>query len=79
MIHPAAKGKGYAEEALQAMIEYGFQHLGLEALTIGTLEQNVPFRNLVEKKLRIEGECRDNAEVGRECWYTIRREFWEER
>jgi ribosomal-protein-alanine N-acetyltransferase len=52
-------GKGYGMEALVAMIEYGFQRLGLMRITCGTLANNIGMQKIALKAgFRHEGTRR---------------------
>lgn len=46
---PEAQGQGYASEALQAICEYGFQQLGVNAINAWVLEDNIGSARLLEK------------------------------
>jgi len=76
MLEWQATRKGYAAEALNGMFWHAFTQLGLETVTLGTLEINEPMRSLLEKKFGLVPEIRD-AKVGRECQFTMRKEDWE--
>ena len=40
--------KGYALEALEAVIEYGFKEVGAKKITAGTNMENEPWRKLMD-------------------------------
>lgn len=46
---PQAQGKGYAQEALQAVCDYGFEQLGLQAINGWVLAKNAGSVALLEK------------------------------
>lgn len=43
-------GKGYATEALQAMIAYSFEKLRLTRLLAGAYQENIPSQKVLEKR-----------------------------
>ncbi|KAF8155567.1 hypothetical protein B0H34DRAFT_713816 [Crassisporium funariophilum] len=55
---PSVRGRGYAMQALEMMFAYGFDHMKLERIELGTDKDNVPMRNLLQK-MRIQGEWRE--------------------
>ena len=46
---PDARGKGYATEASQAVIAYGYDHLGWDVVETHMRDENEPARRLVER------------------------------
>ncbi|PSS14773.1 hypothetical protein M430DRAFT_35670 [Amorphotheca resinae ATCC 22711] len=69
--------KGYALEALCAIVEYGFQELGCGMMSLGTSAVNVPFRSLMRTMGIGEGTLRATNE-GEEACYLFDREKWDE-
>ncbi|MCL2637070.1 MAG: GNAT family N-acetyltransferase [Oscillospiraceae bacterium] len=43
------RGKGYGTEAVRLMLEYGFEHIGIERVTANTLEINKSAQKALEK------------------------------
>ena len=43
------RGKGYGTEAVRLILEYGFDHVGIERMTANTLEINKPAQRSLEK------------------------------
>jgi RimJ/RimL family protein N-acetyltransferase len=43
------RGKGYGTEAMRLIIEYGFNHIGIERVTANTLEMNKSAQKALEK------------------------------
>ncbi|MCL2187209.1 MAG: GNAT family N-acetyltransferase [Defluviitaleaceae bacterium] len=43
------RSKGYGTEALRLILNYGFNHIGLERITAETLEINLPAQKALEK------------------------------
>ncbi|KDR79974.1 hypothetical protein GALMADRAFT_242147 [Galerina marginata CBS 339.88] len=73
---PTTRGKGYAVEALDMNFAYGFEHLGLESIYFGTGKENLPMKNLLEKKLGILGQWREDKNdwrfVATKDWWAAR-------
>ena len=46
----AVRGKGYAVEALNMVLHYGFNVLGLDEIRVRTMEANLPMRGIMERK-----------------------------
>ncbi|KAF8965041.1 hypothetical protein BDZ97DRAFT_1757470 [Flammula alnicola] len=59
MSGPLVRGKGYAVEALDMTFAYGFDHLGLERINLGTHKDNLPMRSLMEKKFGVPAQWRE--------------------
>ena len=52
----ANRGKGYGQQAVRLMLNYGFHFLGLERITANTLEINIGAQRCLEKAgLTLEG------------------------
>ncbi|KAF8903336.1 hypothetical protein CPB84DRAFT_1774592 [Gymnopilus junonius] len=73
---PSIRGKGYAVESLDLNFAYGFDHLGLETMYFGTLDENAPMRGLFEKKLGLSGEWREEE---KDWKYVATKDWWLER
>jgi RimJ/RimL family protein N-acetyltransferase len=77
---PKYTNKGYAKEALKAIIEYGFSTMGCDVLSAETLAENKPFRALMSSLGLGAGEEVD----GRDRWgktvteavYRINKKDW---
>ena len=48
-IHPVCWGKGYASEAAQAVLSYGFEALGLPRIVVAHYDDNYKSQAIVEK------------------------------
>ena len=46
---PALWGQGYVTEAARALVQYGFDIVGLHKVTVGCVERNVGSRRVIEK------------------------------
>lgn len=58
----SARGKGYASKALNLVIEYCFQELGLNCITANILEKNSASRALFEKAgFKLDGILRQRV------------------
>ncbi len=52
----ANRNKGYGREALELMVKYAFDYMGMERLTIDILENNKRLKNITEKEeFKLEG------------------------
>ena len=61
----AARGKGYGVEAVEAIVEYGFQALGLHRIYLRVLETNEKAIRVYERAgFRVEGVARDDVRIG---------------
>ena len=62
---PAAQGKGYGYESLQALCDYAFHQGGIRRLTATVTAGNIASRRLLEKaRYRLEGELRESYYLG---------------
>ena len=73
------RSKGYGTEAVNIMLKYGFNNLGLERITANTLEQNKAAQRSLEKNnFVLEGRERKAVYFGGQKWdklnYSILRE-----
>lgn len=67
---PAAQGKGYGFESLQALCDYAFRQGGIRRLTATVTAGNVASRRLLEKAhFRLEGELRESYYLAG-CWHN---------
>jgi [ribosomal protein S5]-alanine N-acetyltransferase len=65
IVDPARQRKGFATEAVSALLDYCFGELGLHRVQAFIHPDNTPSRRLVEKLgFRCEGLLRDNLRVG---------------
>ena len=54
------RGKGYGTEALALILSYGFGNVGMERMTAGTLEINLPAQKVLERLgFTLEGRERE--------------------
>jgi RimJ/RimL family protein N-acetyltransferase len=68
---PTSWGKGYAEEAGRAVIDYGFRELGLHRIYAETVAENEAAVRLAEKLgMRVEGVLRENRWFRGRWWST---------
>lgn len=64
---PAAQGKGYGFESLQALCQFAFTQGGIRRLTATVTAGNIASRRLLEKAgFRLEGELRESYALGGE-------------
>jgi RimJ/RimL family protein N-acetyltransferase len=74
-------GDGYATEAAQAIVNYGFKALGLSRISAWCLTENVRSSHVLEKLgMRLEGRLRANEYFNARYWdtslYGILRNEW---
>ncbi len=79
LIDSAYARKGYASEALIAMLDYGFDVLGFEEIEQSTHEKNQPYRALMRSMgLERFGQRQKQNEKGIVCWdYTVNKAQWQ--
>lgn len=75
--------KGYAREALNSVIQFGFEKIKLHKIQVSHMEQNIPSKNLILScKFKYEGNARDyfytDGEYFDRLYYSILKEEWEE-
>ncbi|CAM0135767.1 hypothetical protein VKS41_001802 [Umbelopsis sp. WA50703] len=75
MLQPEVRGKGYGVEAIKLALDYAFDGLKLNAVTLTMLKKNVAMCNLIDKKLKLQGIERE-SEFGTEKCYTVQAEDW---
>lgn len=80
-IHPAEWGKGYASEAAQAMLAFGFSELNLHRVHAGCICENVASARVLQKAgLRHEGHLRQVEWMKGRWWdtelYAILEDEW---
>ena len=51
---PAVRGKGCAVEALNMVLQYGFDVLGLDEIRVRTMEANLAMRGIMERKFAFD-------------------------
>lgn len=62
VLHPDCWGHGYAVEAARAMLELGFEELGLHRIVVDADPENVASRRVAEKLgMRLEAHFVENA------------------
>ncbi len=69
---PEHWGKGYATEAAQAMVHYGFSTLGLHRIWSWCIADNHRSRRVLEKLgMQLEGRYRENEHFKGHWWDTL--------
>ena len=81
-LDPRQWGKGYATEAAQALVDYGFKELGLFRLSSWCIADNTPSVRVLERLgFRQEGRLRRNEFFKGRWWdtllYALLRDEWE--
>ena len=81
MLNRAHWGHGYITEALQAVIDFGFSHLGMNRIFARCRPENVASARVMEKVgMTYEGLLREHILVRGEFWdlqeYAILRKEW---
>ena len=75
--------KGYAIEALEGVIEYGFNEIGCEEMSMDTFAANSPWRTLMrtmglgDTESMRSGEARDCGPLSEEVLYRFGKPKWE--
>jgi len=80
-IHPDFEGRGYMSEAVQAVLDFGFNSLGLQRVEALPLARNRPSRKLLERNgFILEGVLRRKIcfhdEFLDQCIYSVLRDEW---
>ena len=75
------RGRGYGQQAVRLMLDYGFRRLGLERIEASTLDINLKAQKSLEKcGFTLEGRARKaeylNGEMRDKLYYAILREEW---
>jgi ribosomal-protein-alanine N-acetyltransferase len=83
-IAPAYWGRGYATEAAEAMMRFGFEALGLHRIWAHTVAENAASQRVMEKLgMRCEGRLRETQWYKGRWWdtvvYGILEEEWRDR
>lgn len=72
VVHPDFWGRGYATEALEAVLSHAFARMALHRVSAVTASENYPSRALLERlQFRLEGEYR-------EAMFDWRDEAWKD-
>lgn len=84
ILHPDIWGKGYATEAAQLTVDWGFEELGLVRIDADCFVWHYPSRRVLEKiGMRLEGILRARTEHAGiwhdDCQFGMTREMWEAR
>lgn len=75
MLQPEVRGKGYGVEALKLTLNYAFDELKLDAVTLTMLKKNVAMWTLIDTKLKLQGTERE-SEFGTEKSYIVQSNDW---
>ncbi|MBT3942023.1 MAG: GNAT family N-acetyltransferase [Chloroflexi bacterium] len=71
-LSPERWGRGYATEAASAMVDFGFQELGLNRVSSWSIADNAGSANVLEKVgLKLEGRLRSNEYFKGRWWDTL--------
>lgn len=71
-LNPAYWGKGYAAEAIRAVMRFGFDDLGLHRIWVKIISENIRSVRLVERVgMRLEGRLRENEWFKERWWDTL--------
>ncbi len=66
------RSKGYGSDAVDVILNYGFNNLGLERITANTLEQNIAAQRSLEKMgFRLEGTERQAVYFAGKRWSRL--------
>lgn len=65
------RGKGYGYEALSWLLDYGFRKIGLNKITLGVVDANLPAINLYKKAgFVVEGHMKEDVKIEGK-WYGM--------
>lgn len=71
-LDPEYWGKGYATEAAQAMVDFGFRELALHRISSWCIADNVASVRVLERLgMRLEGRLRENEYFKERWWDTL--------
>lgn len=71
-LSPDHWGQGYATDAAQALVDFGFQELNLHRISSWCIAENVASARVLEKVgLRLEGRLRENEHFKGRWWDTL--------
>lgn len=71
-LNPDYWGRGYASEAAQAVVDYGFSQLGVHRIWASCLADNAASARVLEKLgMRLEGRLRENEYFKGRWWDTL--------
>lgn len=69
---PAHWGHGYATEAMNALVEFGFRQLGVHRIWAWCIAENIGSVRVLEKLgMRLEGRLRENEYFKGRWWDTL--------
>jgi [ribosomal protein S5]-alanine N-acetyltransferase len=69
---PDCWGQGYASEAARAVVDFGFEQLGLHRIWANCLAENVASARVLERLgMRLEGRLRENDYFKGRWWDTL--------
>jgi ribosomal-protein-alanine N-acetyltransferase len=71
-VAPDHWGRGYATEAAEAMVDFGFGELGLHRVWAACVPENAASRRVMEKLgMRLEGRLRETQQYKGRWWDTL--------
>lgn len=76
------RSKGYGQQAVRLMLEYGFRYIGIERISANTLEPNIGAQKSLEKcGFKLEGRERkaiylNGKKVDRLCYAILSEEYF---
>ena len=71
-LDPQHWGRGYASEAVRALVRFGFEELHLHRISAHCLAENVASARVLEKLgMRLEGRLRDSEHFKGRYWDTL--------
>jgi len=69
IIHPDFANQGYMTEAVQGMLDYGFDTLKLHRIVATCQPENIPSKRLCERFMRLEGHFKRCIHVKDDIWW----------
>lgn len=69
IIHPDYANQGYMSEAVEAMLQYGFDTLNAHRIIATCQPENIPSKRLCERFMRLEGTFKQCIHVRDDIWW----------